>query len=123
MIRRPPRSTLFPYTTLFRSLAKVPQRLFLSNDLLHGFRAEDFLERGLGFVEGIEGAGKVNRAIRLHGDEFRGVPAGELRSETAAPVEFIIVGIEPDVFGISRAQFAEEVLHLVDLRTVELHIR
>src|SRR3712207_8892568 len=24
MIRRPPRSTLFPYTTLFRSLADVP---------------------------------------------------------------------------------------------------
>src|SRR2546429_9570758 len=24
MIRRPPRSTLFPYTTLFRSLATVP---------------------------------------------------------------------------------------------------
>src|SRR3712207_8815821 len=26
MIRRPPRSTLFPYTTLFRSAAGVPQR-------------------------------------------------------------------------------------------------
>src|SRR5258706_12128025 len=26
MIRRPPRSTLFPYTTLFRSLAAVEQR-------------------------------------------------------------------------------------------------
>src|SRR2546423_6299245 len=25
MIRRPPRSTLFPYTTLFRSLAEGPQ--------------------------------------------------------------------------------------------------
>src|SRR3712207_7440147 len=25
MIRRPPRSTLFPYTTLFRSVAKYPQ--------------------------------------------------------------------------------------------------
>src|SRR3989442_4878357 len=25
MIRRPPRSTLFPYTTLFRSLAKAPR--------------------------------------------------------------------------------------------------
>src|SRR3712207_8716117 len=25
MIRRPPRSTLFPYTTLFRSIALVPQ--------------------------------------------------------------------------------------------------
>src|SRR5256885_3805196 len=24
MIRRPPRSTLFPYTTLFRSVARVP---------------------------------------------------------------------------------------------------
>src|SRR2546427_8434766 len=26
MIRRPPRSTLFPYTTLFRSLVAVPPR-------------------------------------------------------------------------------------------------
>src|SRR5262245_64365412 len=25
MVRRPPRSTLFPYTTLFRSLASVPR--------------------------------------------------------------------------------------------------
>src|SRR5258708_13267650 len=25
MIRRPPRSTLFPYTTLFRSIGKVPK--------------------------------------------------------------------------------------------------
>src|SRR5947209_16313185 len=29
MIRRPPRSTLFPYTTLFRSLKGVPIRLEL----------------------------------------------------------------------------------------------
>src|SRR3712207_8270434 len=27
MIRRPPRSTLFPYTTLFRSIARVIDRL------------------------------------------------------------------------------------------------
>src|SRR5260370_7633618 len=26
MIRRPPRSTLFPYTTLFRSIARAPRR-------------------------------------------------------------------------------------------------
>src|SRR3712207_8138221 len=26
MIRRPPRSTLFPYTTLFRSLARIERR-------------------------------------------------------------------------------------------------
>src|SRR2546422_8027675 len=30
MIRRPPRSTLFPYTTLFRSLAAALKRLGLS---------------------------------------------------------------------------------------------
>src|SRR5687767_15706025 len=28
MIRRPPRSTLFPYTTLFRSCARVPNASF-----------------------------------------------------------------------------------------------
>src|SRR3989441_12018999 len=28
MIRRPPRSTLFPYTTLFRSLARAPVEMF-----------------------------------------------------------------------------------------------
>src|SRR2546430_10095572 len=28
MIRRPPRSTLFPYTTLFRSLRRLGQRSF-----------------------------------------------------------------------------------------------
>src|SRR2546427_7798612 len=40
MIRRPPRSTLFPYTTLFRSLAE-PGRRFAETaamDLLEKFR-------------------------------------------------------------------------------------
>src|SRR3712207_7118183 len=31
MIRRPPRSTLFPYTTLFRSFKEYGHVLFLSN--------------------------------------------------------------------------------------------
>src|SRR3712207_8338679 len=35
MIRRPPRSTLFPYTTLFRSLGVLPLRFGLA---LPGFR-------------------------------------------------------------------------------------
>src|SRR2546429_5261841 len=41
MIRRPPRSTLFPYTTLFRSqLQHAPAALRLDPDgeLLHGLR-------------------------------------------------------------------------------------
>src|SRR2546426_8913331 len=43
MIRRPPRSTLFPYTTLFRSSAAAGCAL---THLCGGFRRrEDFLER------------------------------------------------------------------------------
>src|SRR2546429_3294722 len=34
MIRRPPRSTLFPYTTLFRSNCVDPQRLFYADPLV-----------------------------------------------------------------------------------------
>src|SRR2546429_3627224 len=32
MIRRPPRSTLFPYTTLFRSIRKSGSRLSMTSD-------------------------------------------------------------------------------------------
>src|SRR5438874_7214433 len=46
MIRRPPRSTLFPYTTLFRSLTRG-ERQFLAV-LAQGARAEVELERAEG---------------------------------------------------------------------------
>src|SRR3712207_8537297 len=36
MIRRPPRSTLFPYTTLFRSLASVGRRVAAAQDPFAG---------------------------------------------------------------------------------------
>src|SRR5689334_24128987 len=39
MLRRPPRSTLFPYTTLFRSVIPNVEGLFIEHDLplkLHG---------------------------------------------------------------------------------------
>src|SRR5256885_12215626 len=48
MIRRPPRSTLFPYTTLFRSLSSPLSRLGLQK---LAFRRTD----GDQMVEGIEG--------------------------------------------------------------------
>src|SRR2546429_4667861 len=37
MIRRPPRSTLFPYTTLFRSKSKLPSASW-TNDEMSGVR-------------------------------------------------------------------------------------
>src|SRR2546422_3608588 len=49
MIRRPPRSTLFPYTTLFRSIVN----LLLVPYLLDAIRA---VERGVGSVPDIDKA-------------------------------------------------------------------
>src|ERR1035437_10013205 len=40
MIRRPPRSTLFPYTTLFRSL-KMVKKFQLNAQLIQNFRRKD----------------------------------------------------------------------------------
>src|SRR5947209_17324568 len=68
MIRRPPRSTLFPYTTLFRSVERIAQRGG------HGARPrqEFFVGRG------VAGAIALGHAVRLHG----------------AP--FVVVAFEPD---------------------------
>src|SRR5271167_5161302 len=44
MIRRPPRSTLFPYTTLFRSCLRVPSfvvRQQIAERRLHDLRSEE----------------------------------------------------------------------------------
>src|SRR5256886_12230699 len=46
MIRRPPRSTLFPYTTLFRSLATVSSMTFVSRIL--GFVRDVLIARLFG---------------------------------------------------------------------------
>src|SRR2546422_4681927 len=53
MIRRPPRSTLFPYTTLFRSHLAV------------------HLQRGLPLVQQRDGAPHLVDAGMLHGAEVR----------------------------------------------------
>src|SRR3712207_7350156 len=74
MIRRPPRSTLFPYTTLFRSPAKPGAELRLAPE------APDLLDEGaahvLGDVVGI-GAG----AGQLPGEPVDPVVVAPQRSE------------------------------------------
>src|SRR5258708_22095006 len=63
MIRRPPRSTLFPYTTLFRSAEEVHLQETDALDLLHRPLRDDFVARSL-----------VERRVfsdRLRGDEDR----------------------------------------------------
>src|SRR5258708_22276875 len=56
MIRRPPRSTLFPYTTLFRSIHMVVQGVFqrLDNCIIRSavvdlWRSEDLVVAQVGF--------------------------------------------------------------------------
>src|SRR2546430_7819778 len=63
MIRRPPRSTLFPYTTLFRSLARRKRRrdlladglgLYLVNELFYNFEIDVSLkQRQPQFTQGL----------------------------------------------------------------------
>src|SRR2546422_4772539 len=43
MIRRPPRSTLFPYTTLFRSLAQLGQRFAVAGPVAAALRRDGAL--------------------------------------------------------------------------------
>src|SRR2546422_2872530 len=55
MIRRPPRSTLFPYTTLFRSVERVGQ---LWKEALSG-------ERRVALLGGEPGVGKTRLAVEV----------------------------------------------------------
>src|SRR3712207_7274917 len=58
MIRRPPRSTLFPYTTLFRSPV-VGDRDVLSQRVFHGGRALDVLVERDGEPRGLPAGERV----------------------------------------------------------------
>src|SRR2546422_5718004 len=57
MIRRPPRSTLFPYTTLFRSRR-------ISADVLDGRRDRRDHRRGLGYLSRAESAREASDDAR-----------------------------------------------------------
>src|SRR5688572_33461823 len=50
MLRRPPRSTLFPYTTLFRSLATVTQEINDLAEFKSRISSGDFFEKTKGNV-------------------------------------------------------------------------
>src|SRR2546421_7063856 len=52
MIRRPPRSTLFPYTTLFRSLSGTT-----GNDSIYGLGGDDWIGGDSGADTLVGGAG------------------------------------------------------------------
>src|SRR2546422_8376130 len=86
MIRRPPRSTLFPYTTLFRSVG-------VGGFVMHGDSL--LLEGSLSGVDGPAGlflwrAGRISKVF-LHGE--------------AVPGSGPVTNLEPIALGRRRASF------------------
>src|SRR2546427_11855690 len=111
MIRRPPRSTLFPYTTLFRSLdlAGDPAHARDTGSVAHGAQV---LAHGLG------PAGEENHTIvhRPDGDAAAGErPVGPQR--LLDPVADLGVGSlhQPLAGAADHLEDVADVLHAVDL--------
>src|SRR3712207_6948837 len=64
MIRRPPRSTLFPYTTLFRSLQRLERPVHhRERDPLAAFLANDWAVVSAVDLEAARGHAAVGRAV------------------------------------------------------------
>src|SRR3989442_8312887 len=77
MIRRPPRSTLFPYTTLFRSPefghssgGQFNTDVISGTNRFHGTLYEYFQNRNLNAESGIAG-GKDRKSTRLNSSHVR----------------------------------------------------
>src|ERR1035441_7459190 len=95
MIRRPPRSTLFPYTTLFRSLAVLAEEAAIVVDDGGGVVVDACL---LDFVDGHDEGNVILPGQILHeadggsvGDGFGEiVPAGGLLGAEIGPVEDLL---------------------------------
>src|SRR5256885_5826565 len=68
MIRRPPRSTLFPYTTLFRSKSLIDTLIYRGGDVTSA-SLHKVLTAGLGF--GASGIGWVGARSEEHTSELQ----------------------------------------------------
>src|SRR2546430_14962526 len=83
MIRRPPRSTLFPYTTLFRSVAPYAPHLAEELWSLFGHERSVFTAAWPAFDErlaaagDVEGVGQGNGKVRGRGTGGRGASEAE----------------------------------------------
>src|SRR3712207_9249393 len=90
MIRRPPRSTLFPYTTLFRSLyawraldalRANPEAWGSTPVFVYGF--DDFTPIELGLIEALSGAAGAEVSVSLPHEEGRAAFAARSEEHTS----------------------------------------
>src|SRR2546427_9402976 len=131
MIRRPPRSTLFPYTTLFRSPevhfpvpidAGATERWGAEVAFVGSFYPEraELLEAFTGFRLGIWGPGWAERLPR--GDPLRAcLRGGSLRPEEWRQV-YSAADIVISLTGSGGKRFPAEKVYQVSPRTFEVQI-
>src|SRR5437867_8228458 len=81
MIRRPPRSTLFPYTTLFRSVDRV------ASDEVH--RVEQHAERARVEADDLAVDGEAAGRRVVAGDSRRPARSEEHTSELQSPYDLV----------------------------------
>src|SRR2546426_10146896 len=108
MIRRPPRSTLFPYTTLFRSLAggrPVGPRTSENPSLAHGDLARRFARFGLGAERRPHPLGQaIHRRARLAAISSPAALLGELHTERGQrrQCSCVTLGVRERIFPLAR---------------------
>src|ERR1041385_6905694 len=120
MIRRPPRSTLFPYTTLFRSVLDLPPEesdnyetlmrkaglcnIYLVAPTTPEDRIEFIVKRGAGFIYYVSREGVTGMQAKV--SDTLAEMTRKIRGHTSLP---IAVG-----FGISNAEQAKFVAQQAD---------
>src|SRR3989475_9658558 len=120
MIRRPPRSTLFPYTTLFRSLVADDQDVFFdiaqhsrddSAELRERLAAESVGADGEQVVLPSRRADQAGGGVLILGDESSVFAEFDVAADfVAAVVACRAIGIEAD----QPRQASRAAVHLVD---------
>src|SRR5256885_10652718 len=91
MIRRPPRSTLFPYTTLFRSLLEV-RDLCKEFDLSSGWLARLLAREDKKILKAVDGVGfsiRRGSTFGLVGESGSGKRSEEHTSELQSPCNLV----------------------------------
>src|SRR2546422_6313323 len=88
MIRRPPRSTLFPYTTLFRSLSKPGP---LTRDEFEVVQMHPIW--GIELIAGVEFPWDLKPIIRWHHERYDGTGYPDRLRGNEIPLSAQVVGI------------------------------
>src|SRR2546426_8350222 len=89
MIRRPPRSTLFPYTTLFRSAVRDPERGHPALDGGDGPGATGDARARAGDGDPLDGAPRPARRLRADRAGARRNRSEEHTSELQSPCNIV----------------------------------